>query len=93
MEEKKSVTTSKSTRIVVNNLNNINLTGVTKVFSATESVVSLKLADTDIVIEGENLHVLKLDIESGIVDVEGQIFKLRQEKSKQSKNIFKRIFK
>lgn len=93
MEENKTVVTNKNTKIIVNNLNSINLTGVTKVFSATESLISLKLADTDILIEGEKLHVIKLDVESGIVDVEGQIFKIKQEKNKQSKNIFKRIFK
>lgn len=93
MEENKTVITNKNTKIIVNNLNSVNLTGVTKVFSATESVISLKLASTDILIEGENLHVIKLDVESGIVDIEGQIFKIKQEKSKQSKNIFKRIFK
>lgn len=92
MEEKK-VFVSKNNKIVINNLNTLNLTGVTKVFSATETTISLKLGETDIVVEGENLHVLKLDIESGVVDVEGNVFKVKQEKPKQSKNIFKRIFK
>lgn len=82
----------KPNKIVITNQKEINLTGITKVNSATETNISLIINNKNLVIEGEKLHVLKLDVDSGIIDVEGCINTLKFDKSKQNKNIFKRIF-
>lgn len=82
----------KPNKIVITNQKEINLTGITKVNSATETNISLIINNKNLVIEGEKLHVLKLDVDSGIIDIEGCINTLKFDKSKQNKNIFKRIF-
>lgn len=82
----------KPNKIVITNQKEINLTGITKVNSATETTISLIINNKNLVIEGEKLHVLKLDVDSGIIDIEGCINTLKFDKSKQNKNIFKRIF-
>lgn len=83
---------TKNTKIVVSNREVTNLCGVTKVNSATESCVSVMLAGENLLIEGTNLHVQKLDVEAGVVDIMGKINSLKFAKSKQNKGFFKRIF-
>lgn len=90
--EANSLKTEKNSKILVTNLNQIHLSGVSKVFSATESCISLCLADKNMTIDGKNMQVLKIDVECGIVEVEGQVFGIKLEKRKSEKNFFKRIF-
>lgn len=83
---------TKNSKIVVVNRSTTNLCGVTKVNSATESCVSVLLAGESLLIEGNNLHVQKLDVETGIVDIEGTISSFKFAKGKSNKGFFKRIF-
>lgn len=81
------------TNIIIDELSKVKLTGVTKVFSAIESNISLILGDTNIIITGKNLHVTKLDLECKILEFEGEINSIKKESSGQNKNFIKRIFK
>ena len=89
--EKLNVNTRPSKIVIQNRCNSI-FSGVTKVFSSTENAVSLSLQNDNMIIEGNNLHILKLDIEQGIVELEGKINSLKFSGSKSSKNFLKRIF-
>lgn len=81
-----------NTKLVLTNRSTLNLNGVNKVYSATESCVSLMLGKDDILIDGANLHINKLDIDTGVVDIDGTINAIKFGKNKNSKNFIKRIF-
>ena len=83
---------TKNTKIVVTNKTFTNLCGVTKVNSATETCVSVMLADENLIIEGTNLHIQKLDVDAGVVDIDGTILGLKFAKQKIKKGFFKRLF-
>ena len=82
----------KNTKILITNRATTNLCGVTKVNSATESCVSVMLDGESLVIEGKNLHIQKLDVIAGVVDIEGTVSSLKFAKEKSNKGFFKRIF-
>ncbi len=87
--EKKTFTESKVTII---NRNNLAITGVEKVISANTGVVNLKVTGSPMCIEGQNLYVAKLDIEQGVVVLEGLINGIKYAAPKKQP-IFKRILK
>ena len=80
------------TNILIDDLNKTTMQGVTKVFSAIETNISLVLGNTNLVITGKNLHVTKLDLDCKIIEFEGDINSIKRESSKQNKNLIKRIF-
>jgi sporulation protein YabP len=81
-------------KISLINRSAMSVNGVTKVVSATPSTVSLILTTEQLSVEGENLSITKLDVESKIVDLVGTINNLKFNKSSKiaGKNFFKRIF-
>lgn len=81
------------TKFVVENLNKATFVGVTKVYSAIETNISFVLGNENICIYGKNLHVTKLDLDSKLLEFEGNISSIKQESNSQNKNIFKRIFR
>lgn len=92
MENKQNTIKHENTKLVLTNRNDLSLNGVNKVYSATESCVSIVLGSDDTLIEGNSLHVTKLDIETGIIALEGTVNSIKFGKNKNSKNFIKRIF-
>ena len=84
--------TTKNSKIVLCNREILNLSGVTKMGNATENTISLFIANESMVIEGTNLHITKLDIETGVADIEGKVTAIKFAKAKNSQGFFKRIF-
>lgn len=80
-------------KIIVTNQNTGSINCVTKVISSTENCIQILINNKKTLIEGENLHITKLDIESGIVNFEGKINTLKLSKAENGKNFLKRIFK
>jgi sporulation protein YabP len=72
------------------NRKNLKLDGIVEIMSSSETQLNIKLKDTSVVIFGQNMHIVKLDIETGILEVDGLIECIKYGKSG---NIFKRIFK
>ena len=74
----------------------IALTGVTDVLSFDEDSIT---ADTDmgaLIIKGEGLHVTRLDMEQGILNIDGNVTALEYNDSGLGKNkgsVLSRIFK
>ena len=81
-----------NSKIVINQEKDISLTGVSKVNSATKNCVNVVINNKNVVIEGNNLQVKKLDVECGIVEIEGSVCVLKLDKQKNEKNLFKKIF-
>ena len=82
----------KNSKITITNKQTTNLFGVEKVISATENQINLVLAGESMIVDGSNLHILKLDIDSKVVDFEGTIYSIKFGAKKKDKNFFKRIF-
>lgn len=84
----------KNHKLLCLNRNELSVTGVSKVNSATEKQINLVINNEQLIIFGMNLHVNKLDIEQGIVEIVGTVDSIKYSKSNAIKEgFFKRIFK
>lgn len=68
----------------------LKLDGIVEINSSSETQLSVKLKDTTLNIIGSNMHIIKLDVEMGTLEVEGLISLIKYGKNE---NFFKRIFK
>jgi len=88
--EKQTNTTSKiNESLTLVNREKLTLEGIVEVISSSDTQLNIKLKDTLLVIQGQNLNIAKLDICSGFLDINGLITSIKYGKSG---NIFKRIF-
>ena len=91
MEEKEAI--KKPSKIVLTNQNNLVITGISKVLTSTENLIVVAINGTPFEISGSKLTTTKLDVESGILEANGEILSMKfANKPKQKENIFKRIF-
>lgn len=72
------------------NRKTLKLDGIVEINSSSESQMSIKLKDTTLTILGSNMHITRLDVETGILEVDGLINLIKYGKNE---NLFKRIFK
>lgn len=68
----------------------LKLDGINEIISSSETQTQIKLKDCIMSISGNNLHITKLDIDSGNAEISGNFTCI---KYGNSGNIFKRIFK
>lgn len=76
--------------ILLNNRKYLKLEGIVEVISTSDTAINLKLKDTSLFISGEQISILKLDINSGILEAEGKFALIKFGKSG---NFLKRLFK
>jgi len=93
MEEKMGV----SHRVTLNNRDKGNLTGILDVISFDENTIVL---DTDmglLTIKGKDLHVSRLTLEKGEIDIEGRtdsfVYSSNESYRKSGQSILARLFK
>ncbi len=79
-------------RLTLINRNNLAITGVEKVLGANETCVHLIVSSDKMCIEGANLHVSKLDVEQGIIVLEGVVNSIKYSMGKKQ-NLFRKMFK
>lgn len=82
-----------NSKIVLDNRKKLVISGVEKALSSNETCVILVVSGSKIFITGHNLHIEKLDVESGVVEMEGEFDALKYGNQTQKGNMFKRIFK
>ena len=92
MEEDKKQETQKQSKIVVCNQNAISINGISKVLSSTEKLISVVINGKVVAIEGENLTVSELNVETGVLIANGKIISIRYTTEKQKDGLLKRIF-
>lgn len=68
----------------------LKLEGIAEIISSSETCMLIKMRDTNLTITGQNMHITRLDVNLGILDVDGNIDCIKYGKSA---NFFKRIFK
>ncbi|PHV70366.1 sporulation protein YabP [Sporanaerobium hydrogeniformans] len=75
----------------------LTLTGVTDVFSFDEEAVELETIEGYIEIKGEDLHIIKMNIDDGEMIIEGLIAELiyheTQTSNKKKSSIMSKLFK
>ncbi len=94
MEEK---TANKTHKVLLNNRKNGSFSGVVDVLSFDVAEILLETEQGMLLIKGNNLHVNRLSLEKGEVDVEGRIDSLAysevKDYGKQAESFFGRLFK
>ena len=75
------------------NREKLSLTGVCEVISVSETAFVCKLKESSLVINGENLKISKLDVESGKVDLLGKVNNIKYGGEKTKEKFFKKLFK
>lgn len=91
MEEKKK-DVQKPNKITICNQTDLTINGISKVLSSTEKLISVIINGKTIAVEGENMSVSELNIETGVLIASGKILSIKYTSEKQKDNIFKRIF-
>lgn len=71
----------------------LTITGVEKVYETNENKVQLKVSNSNLLINGEGLSISRLDVETGVVQINGTINELKYTTAESKGNIFKKIFK
>ncbi len=82
-----------NSKIVLDNRKRATISGVEKALSSNEGCVILKVAGSNLVIMGKDLHIEKLDVESGVLEMEGEFDSFKFATSAKPSNLFKRVFK
>lgn len=94
MEEKQQV--AKNHKVNLNGRKNAVITGVNDVLSFDANEVLLETVQGILMIRGEELHVSRLTLEKGEVDVDGKVDSLTYSDGgygKQGESLFGRLFK
>ncbi|MGN1201601.1 MAG: YabP/YqfC family sporulation protein [Candidatus Caccovivens sp.] len=71
----------------------IKITNATKVISSTNTQAVVEVADSNIIISGNNIEVTKLDLENKEVQFKGEIAGIKYAHKTEKVNIIKRLFK
>lgn len=90
IEEKK---TFPNQTVNLDNRKILMLTGVTKMISANEDCVIAEVGNSNLRVEGKELHISKLDVENGNLNITGVVNALKYSGSNVRESFFKRIFK
>ena len=94
MEER---TIQKNHKLVVNNRKNSLVTGVADVLSFDLNEILLETEQGMMMVKGKDLHVNRLNLEKGEVDLSGNIDSIAYSDvpvgSKQAENLFARLFR
>ncbi len=84
--------TNKTQSLVLENRKKLTLTGVDDVLGFNEETVNVKTNLGDLVVKGSELHIERLDLDTGDVEIEGIIDLLHFSGVKSEKSFFQRIF-
>lgn len=80
-------------KLHLDNRKKLNLTGVDKVISANDGQVVARVGNSKIFIVGKDLTVSKLDVDSGVLDLTGEIFSIKYNHSAAPQGFFRRLFR
>ncbi|MBO5023664.1 MAG: sporulation protein YabP [Clostridia bacterium] len=92
MEQQKEKTT---TTLYLKNRTTLILTGISDIVSSDENSVCLDTLDGGLMVEGSELHIISMNVESGEITIEGKVDSITyHDKTQVSKNgFFARMFK
>lgn len=79
--------------VIMENRERISISGVKKTESFDDKIIVLDTQMGQMTIKGDNLHISKMDIDTGNLSVTGNIYGLIYNETNNSKSIIKRLFK
>ncbi len=91
-EKNNNTKTFTSSEIRLSNRELLNITGVEKVYESNNNKLQVRVAGVNMLVTGENLNIVKLDVDSGVVEVSGLVNEIKYIGDSKS-NFFKRLFK
>lgn len=77
--------------VVLDNRNKLSLTGVNDVLGFNEETVSVNTSMGDLIIRGAQLHINKLNLDTGEVEIDGKVNSLQYTESKSNKSFMQRL--
>lgn len=80
-------------KLTLTNRKNLCITGIEKVVGISDSELLVEVDGVALSVQGSNMEVKKLDVESGILEVDGMINNIKYFDKKQKLSFIKRIFK
>lgn len=84
----------KKHNLILENRKNLSLGGIDDVLGFNEEMVTLSGNCGILIVRGENLHISKLSLDTGEVNLDGKINALIYSEEKQEKSgVFSRLFK
>jgi sporulation protein YabP len=84
--------TNKPSSLILDNRKKLSVTGVEDVVGFNDESVSLKTVKGDLLVSGSSLHISKLDLDTGNVELEGIINSLQYSREKNDKSFMQRLF-
>lgn len=79
--------------IIMENREKISMSGIKKVDNFDEQSIILLTELGELTIKGENLHISKMDVDTGDLKVTGNIYGLIYNEPQKSTSVFKRLLK
>ena len=79
--------------VTIDNRETITITDVTGIDTFDETEVCIQLTEGGMFVKGKNLHIQKLDLDSGEAIIAGEIIALTYMKKSPDKKLFKKLKK
>ncbi len=79
--------------ILIENQNKIIIKGAEKINSCTSTQAFVTVHEKEILLQGNNLEIKKLDLENKEVEISGDIYFLKYLNKKEKQPFLKRVFK
>lgn len=79
--------------IIMENREKITMSGIKKVENFDEQVIVLLTECGELTIKGENLHISKMDVDTGDFKVDGKIIGLIYNETTKGNSVLKRLLK
>jgi len=91
--EKPGTVKMREHKLTLINRENLSITGLESVVSVNADMLVLKLSGEMLSITGTELHITKLDVEQGMIELEGIVDSIKYSTSQQKLSLLKRLFK
>ncbi len=85
--------TAQPHNIIMENRKSLRISGVKDIDSFTENKIVLNTVMGELVIKGQDLHVVALEVETGDFSMNGHITSLVYNSFNSTDNVFKRLFR
>ena len=97
MEKTKLNTATEKTfvnsKILISDRKQTSISGVEKIFEASETKMIMKVSGSNMAVLGEQLNISKLDVDAGTLELNGQINEIKFVDNKEKISLIKKIFK
>jgi len=91
--DKQNLARVREHKLILLNRKNLSITGLESVASVNSTVLNLRLSGVGLTVMGADLHIVKLDVEQGNIEIEGVVDNMRYTSQNEKLSLLKRLFK